>query len=394
MKKATHQKTKEHNTTLVLQTIYHSDQISRADIARSTSLTRTTVSEIVSDLLGTGLVTETGFGPSTVGKPPIHVDFDASSKQLICVDLGEEEFRGALVNLKGDVLHRKSLSLEESRGDRALQLVHLLVEGLWAQVSAPLLGIGIGTPGPVDPDRGIIHQAVNREWVNLDLREILGTRFKVPIHIANDSHAAALAECAYGGHGRNPNLALIKVGEGIGAGIVLDGNLHTGDGFSAGEVGHLCVERDGLPCSCGNRGCLETVASTPALLRMARDMARRAPDTAFGKAIAAQGPSLALIRDLSALGDHQARALVQDMGTSLGIVAASLSGVLNIHKIVLSGTPVLFGEPLLEAIRTEISARTLPQQAKETQVLFSSIGSDIVIQGACALVLRKELDLP
>ncbi|HJV48033.1 MAG TPA: ROK family transcriptional regulator [Geothrix sp.] len=394
MKKATHQATKEHNTTLVLKTIYHNDQISRADIARMTSLTRTTVSEIVTDLIALGLVKETGFGPATIGKPPIHVDFDAGARQLICVDLGEDEFHGALVNLRGDVLQRHSLPLGDRKGEAALQLAHRLVEGLWAQVTAPILGIGIGTPGPVDPDKGIIRQAVNRDWTNLDLKEIFGARFNVPIHIANDSHVAALAECAYGGHGRTPSLVLIKVGEGIGSGIVLGGNLHTGEGFSAGEVGHLCVARGGLPCTCGNHGCLETVASTPSLLRLVRAQAERAPETPFGRAMAAKGPSLELLREFNESGDPLARAIVHDLGTHLGVVAASLAGVLNIHKIVLSGMPTLFGEPLLEAMRMEIRARILPEMARETQVCFSTIGSEIVIQGACALVLRKELNLP
>ncbi|WLT31016.1 ROK family transcriptional regulator [Geothrix sp. PMB-07] len=394
MKKATHQATKEHNTTLVLKTIYHDDQISRADIARTTSLTRTTVSEIVTELIGTGLVKETGIAPSTIGKPAIYVDFDAHARQLICVDLSGDEFQGALVNLKGDVLLRHALPVEGRKGEAALQLAHRLVEGLWAEATVPVLGIGIGTPGPVDTEKGIIRQAVNLGWTNLDLRESLGGRYNVPIHIANDSHVAALAECAYGGHGRTPSLVLIKVGEGIGSGIVLNGNLHTGDGFSAGEVGHLCVVCEGRPCRCGNLGCLETVASTPSVLQLLKEQAQRDPAAPLGRAQASRGLSLDLLREGSDGGDSQARGLVRDLGTHLGVVAASLAGVLNVHKIILSGMPSLFGEPLLEAMRAEIRARILPEQAMETQVCFSSIGSDIVIQGACALVLRKELNLP
>ena len=394
MEKATHQATKEHNTTLVLKTIYHGEQTSRADIARTTGLTRTTVSEIVSELILSGLVGETGFGHAGVGKPPIHIAFTAEARQMICVDLGEDEFCGALVDLKGEVLHRRSLPLGEQRGEAALLLVHRLVEELWALVSAPLLGIGIGTPGPVDPDRGIIHQAVNRNWVNLDLKEILTARFKVPIHIANDSDVAALAECAFGGHGRAPSLVLIKVGEGIGSGLVLGGKLHAGEGFSAGEIGHLCVERGGLPCTCGNFGCLETVASTPSLLRLVRMEAQRTPETPFGLAVAQRGATLEVLRDGNERGDPQARALVQGLGTHLGVVAASLAGVLNVHKIVLSGMPVLFGETLLEAMGRELRARVLPEQGRAALLTYSTVGSDIVIQGACALVLQKELNLP
>lgn len=394
MKKATHQATKEHNTTLVLRTIYHDDLISRADIARTTHLTRTTVSEIVTELIGTGLVKELGVGPATIGKPPIHVDFEADARHLICVDLGGDEFQGALVNLRGDVLKRHALPLGGRKGEAALQVAQRLIESLWAQASIPILGIGIGTPGPVDTERGIIRQAVNLGWTNLDLRESLGARYSVPIHIANDSHVAALAECAYGGHGRSPSLVLIKVGEGIGSGIVLGGELHAGEGFSAGEVGHLCVVRGGLPCTCGNHGCLETVASTPALLHGMRNLAQEVPESPFGRALATRGASLELLREFNEGGDPQARALVRDLGTHLGVVAASLAGVLNVHMIVLSGMPVLFGEPLLEAMRAEIRARILPEQAHETQVCYSAIGPDIVIQGACALVLRKELNLP
>jgi len=394
MKKATHQRTKEHNSTLVLRTIYHDHRASRADIARSTGLTRTTVSEFVAELIAQGLVVETGALAPTIGKPPIHVEVDAASRQLICVDLSEDELKGAVMNLRGEVLRRLSLPLEARRGYGAIQETGRLIEGLLAMVDAPLLGIGIGAPGQVDPGRGIIRQSVNRDWVNLNLKEILEARFRAPIHLANDCHVAALAECAYGGHGRNPGLVLIKAGEGIGSGIVLEGRLHAGEGFSAGEIGHLCVDRDGLPCSCGNRGCLETVASAPSLLRKAREQARRAPDTPFARAVRARGASLELLREFNDGGDPQARSLVQDLGANLGAAVAGFAGILNIRRVVLSGTPELFGDPLLEALRMELQARILPDQARETVVSFSALGPDIVLQGACALVLRKELDIP
>ena len=394
MKKATNQTTKDHNAGLVLQTIYHSQQGSRADIARATSLTRTTVSEIVSELIQTGLVSETGVGRSAIGKPPIMVDFNPDARQIICVDLGVDEFHGALVNLRGEVIHQTTLSLEEGKGEAALKQVNRLVAGLQAQATAPLLGIGIGTPGPVNPADGIVRQAVNLDWVNVDLKKELFSRFDVPVHVANDSHVAALAESAYGDHGRAPSLVLIKVGKGIGSGIVLEGRLHTGQSFSAGEVGHISVERGGRPCSCGNEGCLETVASTFALLRLARERALRMPGTPFAKAVASRGASLELLRELNDQGDIHVRALGQELGAHLGVVGASLAGILNIRKIILSGMPTLFGEPLLESMRAEIMARVLPRQGLETLVGYSTLGPGIVIQGACALVLRRELNLP
>jgi predicted NBD/HSP70 family sugar kinase len=394
MEKATHQATKEHNATLALKTIYHSDPLSRADIARATGLTRTTVSDIVAELLDQGLVTEVGPGPTAVGKPPILVQFDPGCRQLICVDLGGSEFRAALVNAQGAMLRTASLPVEDRKGEDALLLVFQLVETLWTQVTAPLLGIGVGTPGPVDPDRGVIRMAVNRGWEDLDLKGRLEARFKVPIHVANDSHVAALAECAYGGHGRSPSLVLIKAGEGIGSGIILKGRLYAGEGFSAGEIGHLCVERGGLPCSCGNAGCLETVASVPALLLAAGARARSNPGSALAKTLAARGATLEVLLERFEEGDPQARSLIQDLGTHLGVAAASLAGILNIHRIVLSGAPASFGQACLDAMAAEMRARILLEQGREMEVVASTLGPDIVLQGACALVLRKELNLP
>jgi predicted NBD/HSP70 family sugar kinase len=205
---------------------------------------------------------------------------------------------------------------------------------------------------------------------------------------------AALAECAYGGHGRSPSLVLIKVGEGIGSGIVIKGRLYAGEGFSAGEVGHLCVERGGLPCSCGSAGCLETVASVPALLRAAAARARSHPGSPFARALAARGGTLEALQDIFMEGDPQARHLAQDLGMHLGVAAASLAGILNIHRIVVSGAPAFFGEACLGAMCAEMRARILPEQGRETEVIASTLGPDIVLQGACALVLRKELNLP
>ena len=394
MEKATRQATKEQNTTLVLRTIYHNQLISRAEVARVTRLTRTTVSDIVGELLEADLVQESGLGPAALGKPPIQIEFKAESRQLICVDLGEEELEGALVNLRGEVLRRHTLPLGTRKGQAALAQAVDLLEALWAQGTAPILGIGIGTPGPVDPDRGVVQHSVNREWSNVDLKEILGARFRVPIHIANDSHVAALAEGAYGGHGIAPSLVLMKVGEGVGSGILLKGKLHQGENFSAGEVGHLCVERHGRPCVCGNHGCLETVASLPSLLRLAAEEAARKPGTPFALELGASAQPLDTLKSLQARNDPQATALVRDLGTHLGIAAASLASVLDVRLIILSGMPRLFGEPLLEAVRTELRARILPDQALETRVEFSTLQSDSVLQGACALVLRRELNLP
>jgi len=135
-----------------------------------------------------------------------------------------------------------------------------------------LLGIGLGSPGLVSLEDGVVRRAVKYQWREVPLKSILQQKYQVPVSIANDSHVAALAEYIYGVDPNEENLVLLKVGEGISAGLILSGKIFAGDGFGAGEIGHVCVEPNGLPCRCGHIGCLETVASLRALAQMTREV--------------------------------------------------------------------------------------------------------------------------
>ena len=275
--KATHAQTRQHNHRLVLRTLYDFGPISRAEVARSTGLTRTTVGDVVGDLLDEGMVEEVGRGPSTGGKSPILLSIVGDARLVIGLDLGESTFSGALVNLRGEVRRVVELPVEGRNGDDALDLVFRLVDELLKESSTTPLGIGVGTPGLVDTRTGTIRWAVNLDWQDLPLGGLLHERYGLPSNVANDSQAAALAEYTFGGesHGqRLPNLVTIKVGRGIGAGLVLNGSLFQGDGFGAGEIGHVAVVDDGAACRCGRFGCLETVASSRAIAERAAELAR------------------------------------------------------------------------------------------------------------------------
>lgn len=393
MKKATRQQTKEHNTTLVLKTIYGRDCISRAEIARLTGLTRTTVSDIVGNLITDGLVIEAGYGESLGGKPPIQVKLVDDARQLICLDLSDDDFCAAVVNLRGEFVYRLVLPLQHQRGDAALQVVYQLVEALLPHASAPILGIGIGTPGLVDARKGIVRQAVNRGWSDLPLKDLLAERYQLPVFVGNDSHVAALAEYSFGENYQLPNLVLIKVGEGIGSGIVLGGHIHHGDGFSAGEIGHLLVQRNGALCTCGNHGCLETVASRRALIDKTVELSQSSPQSPLA-GIAGEAHPLDALAEVYTQGDPQARDLVLGAGRYMGVAIAHLVGVLNVHRVVISGDLERFGPDLLESAREEMRQHVLPAMADETELTFSTLGEDIVLRGASALVLAQQLSLP
>jgi N-acetylglucosamine repressor len=392
--KATREQTKAYNSQLVLRTIYDRGQVSRAEVSRLTHLTRTTVSDVVAELQEQGLVEEVGYGPSAGGKLPILLSVVDDARHLIGLDLADSEFRGAVVNLRGKVQHRLNVPINERDGEEALALVYGLIDQLIARADSPILGIGIGTPGLMDAARGVVRYTVNLDWQNLPLGHLLETQYKLPVYIANDSQAAALAEYTFG-HGRDiANLIVVKVGRGIGSGIVVNGQLYYGDGFGAGEIGHVVMVEGGQACRCGHFGCLETLVSSRTIVRQAQAIARKNPQSLLHR-FAATPEAIdadAVLRSFEA-GDETLRPVIAEAGRYLGIAVAYLVGAWNIHQIVLAGTVAGFGEALLEPIRREMRRRSLSTLADETDVSVSNLGADIVILGAAALLLSNELGL-
>jgi len=392
MKKATHQQTKNHNTRLVLRTLFQRSNISRADIARATGLTRPTVSAIIAGLMDADLVVEKGLGPSAGGKPPIMLDVNANAHHIISVDLGSQNFRAALVNLRGKIVRQVDRFNNGRRGEDALTLTIEMVDELIATSATPVIGMGIGAPGVTDPGAGVIRSAVNLGWVELPIRERFEQRYNLPIHIANDCHAAALAEYTFGGPRDSNNLILVKVSQGIGAGVILNGRPFYGDGFGAGEIGHLVVNPAGEHCRCGNSGCLETIASTRSIVRRAQGMAATHPLSMLGGHRSADRPVVwdDVVRAFRA-GDDETSELVAETGHYLGIALASLIASLNVRHIVISGRIVQLGQRLLDAACTEARRCAYPNMVKETDIRFSPLGPEIVLLGASALVLKEEL---
>jgi N-acetylglucosamine repressor len=395
--KATHQQTRAYNAALVLRALYEFGTISRAEVARLSGLTRTTVGDVISDLIADGLAREVGRGPSTGGKAPIMLELVEDARHVIALDLGESTFRAALVDLRGQVRREIERPVAGLDGRQSLEVVHELIEQLAVDAGGTLLGIGVGTPGIVDSATGTIRRAVNLDWRDLPLGEILRARHGVPVEIANDSRAAALAIELFSGK-RSTNLVAIIVGRGIGAGVVLGGELFHGDGFGAGEIGHLVVEDDGKECSCGRFGCLETVANSRAILEQAAEAAATHPDTplarrATGAAAAKRELALDDVRAAVDDGDEDARRIVVTAGRYMGRAVAGIIGVLDIERIVLHGSVAQLGEPWLEAVRDEARRRSLGLLARDVSIDLAEPIGELVVMGASALLITAELGL-
>ena len=255
------------------------------------------------------------------------------------------------------------------------------------------MGIGVGTPGLIDAREGIVCQAVNLEWRDLPLRRLLQERYNLPVYVSNDSHASALGEYAFGQKRQIANLIVIKVGRGTSAGIVLNGRLHYGDGSGAGEIGHVRVVDNGKPCLCGQTGCLETVASTRAIIDRAQSIVGKNPSSQLHHFISSpEEITTDTILQAFKSGDEEIRQLVIDIGRYLGIAVAYLVGALNIQHIFIAGSMARFGDVLVDTIRHEMRQRVMSLLSAETEVTLSVLGQDIVMLGAASHLLTNELE--
>ena len=384
MEKATRQHTKEHNRALVLRTIVTNNSISRAEIARITSLTRTTVSDIVADLMAEGLVSEVGVGTSLGGKNPILLSLVEDSRFLIGLDLAQREFLGAVFNLRGKIRFMTRQPVNNRSGKEALDSIYEILDGLVKTSYQPIMGIGIGTPGLVNTSEGVIVNAVNLDWQNLPLANLLEERYHLPVYVLNDSQAAAMGEYNYGeGHQEENNMIVINARQGIGAGLIIGHQLFQGDGGFSGEIGHIVVvPQGGQRCRCGKYGCLETVASTRALLQQARELA------IHNQGIFQETEEIDFAAILRVFGEGEPRVqkMVLDTARYMGFAISSLIGTLNIHKIVLTGDITRFGKPWLDVVQDTVSQNTLSMLAGNTRVEFGQMGENSVILGASAML--------
>jgi N-acetylglucosamine repressor len=390
--KANQAVTKRHNARLVLRTIYDHEPISRAEIARLTNLTATTVSTVISDLMGEGIVAEVGSVSTDRGKPPTLVGFQRDARHLLALNLAQSVFRGGIFNLRGELLHQDCVAAGGLQGEAALESVLGLVDGLMNHVSRPLLGIGIGAPGLIDVGPGVVSRAVNLRWYDLPLAQRLNDRYGLPIHLVNDNQASLLAEHLFGHYRNLADLVVIRVGRGIGAGILVNGEplYHPG----AGEIGHVTVVEGGERCSCGNQGCLETVASSRAIVERAQRLLSGHPHSRLAVLAAERGElDIQAVIAAWAAGDSFLDPIVEDVGRYLGIAIAHVVGILGSTRILLCGSVTGFGSPLLQRIRAEVERRSYTAQLQRPAIDLVSLENDIILLGATALLLKHEMGL-
>lgn len=378
---------RRHNLSLVLQALFTQGAMSRADLARRLGLTKVTVSDLVAELLESGHAVERG--PSEVvrpGKPATLVDVNRTGLQTIGLDLAAHEvIRGAVLDLDGNILARAELPLGDDTGAEVVARVLELVATMVAAATTPLLGIGVGTPGIVGPG-GVVGTAPNLGWTDVPLRDLVGEATGLPVFVCNDADAAVQAERTLGRGG--DDMVLVKIGRGVGCGLIVGGERVRGAHFAAGEIGHVTVGTDGgATCRCGKVGCLETWLSVPNLERAL------AGQPATGRAAPAGPPSQPYAADVVSGIPAGGLNPLREAGERLGIALAPVVGALDLSEVVLSGPESLLGGDLLAAVEQTLRARLLARPSRDLSVRLAETSSDIVLRGASVFVLWDQLGI-
>jgi glucokinase len=316
-----------------------------------------------------------------------------SSTLSIGIDLGATKIAAALIDRNGKTLDARLGATQPEQGEEAVfTRIAALANELIAIAPRPVQGIGIGTPGRVDPFEGIVYGAVNLGWEGVDLRSGVRTRLAsdLPVFVAKDANASALGEFYYGAARGVDDFVYLGIGSGLGSGFLSGGRLVVGATWIAGDLGHLSLDPDGLPCTCGLRGCVETLVSGPGLVNRA---CRYLSEAHLPTQIEAE-PTLTTthILDAARMGDRLALAALEDTGRDLGAALAVCVTTLNPAMIVIGGGLGLAAfDFLVPAARTELARRALRQRWQNLAIVPSQVASSAA--GAACLIWYKGLQL-
>ncbi|MFJ7999732.1 ROK family protein [Streptomyces sp. NPDC096310] len=367
------------NLERVVRAVRMAGSLTQAEIARSTGLSAATVSNIVRELKdgGTVQVTPTSAG----GRRARSVSLSGDAGVVVGVDFGHTHLRVAVGNLAHQVLAEESEPLDVDASSahgfgRAEELVERLIVATGVS-RQKVIGVGLGVPGPIDVESGTLGStSILPGWSGINPGDELAGRLGVPVYVDNDANLGALGELVWGSGRGVSDLAYIKVGSGVGAGLVIEGQIYRGPGGTAGEIGHITLDESGPVCRCGNRGCLETFAATRYVLPLLRS---------------SHGVDLTMERvvQLAREGDPGCRRVIADVGRHVGSGVANLCNLLNPSRVVLGGDLAEAGELVLAPIRESVSRYAIPSAARQLSVLPGALGGRAEVLGALALVLSE-----
>jgi glucokinase-like ROK family protein len=380
----------------VLDEIRFGRSRSRSELVARTGLGRAIVAQRVGELVERGLVTEGDVGPSTGGRPPRQLTFNADGGYILVADLGATSIDVAVTTLDGRILgHHDEPARIEAGPEQGLDRVDVLFDTLLRttpDLRGRLWGIGVGVPGPVEFESGKpISPPIMPGWDGYPIRERFSARYGAPVWVDNDVNVLALGEWRSGIAAGHTNVVVVKIGTGVGAGIISDGHLHRGAQGSAGDVGHIQVTDDPtVICRCGNIGCLEALAGGAAIGWAGQAAAESGRSARLRTALDQRGIVTAEdVARAASFGDPVAVALLGAAGRRIGSMLASVVNFFNPSLIVIGGGVANSPDQLLAAIRETIYGRSLPLATRDLLIQRSSLGGLAGVIGASAMVVDQ-----
>lgn len=372
---------REQNQQRVVRALRGSGSASRSELVRLTGLSRTTVVRIVEDLQQRRLILEE-FGDCPAagrGRPAATLRLDPSAGIAVGVDFGHERLRVGVADLSSRVLAERTLELDvDQAATAALDAAAELVDEALSEATvdrARVIGVGMGVPAPLNRVKGSVGSTVILpHWRELDLAGELSRRLSLAVEIENDANLGVLAEASFGAARGLADVAYVQISGGIGAGLLLAGRLYRGATGAAGEIGHIQVLSDGVVCRCGKRGCLETIATSQALVSLMRPT--------YGQEF-----TLSDLLRLASEGDPAATRLINGAGRAVGRVVADLTNNLDLAMIVVGGDLSPAGEPLIDGIRESIEHFAMPGVG-QANVTTTLLGDRAEMLGALTLVIK------
>ena len=388
-----------YNRAILLNLLRVSRPRSRADLAAATGLNKTTVSSLVEELITAGLVREIGHTVSAGGRPPVLLELNPRAGCIIGAELGVRYISVVLSDFRARILWRRQIALDaDETPDCALEKLVTLA-GEAARVAEadrqPVLGLGVGTHGLVDVDTGVLLFAPNLGWHHVPIRQALSEKFNFPIFVDNDAKTSALGEHYYGVAQQVEDFVYVIANVGLGAGVVLGGEVHRGATGFAGEVGHTTIVPDGPVCRCGNRGCWETLASQNSLIERLRAAVAAGGRTSLPHSNGSLGEvSIPAVVEAARAGDALVLRALEETAVYLGIGIANLINSFNPSLVVLGGSLSLAADYLLPSIERVVAERSMPGPREAARILISAHGFDTCVLGGIALVLHDLLSHP
>ncbi len=391
-----HVSPRRHNLGIVLRHLRESGPRSRARIATETGLNKATVSSLVAELEERGLVRDGNIERGQVGRPGQTVEIDGR----VCglgIELGIDHITSSVLDLRGDTVatQRVPVSATELGPQQTVNRLATLVGDIVEEISQSgrdVVGVAVGVPGMVEPAHGTLRVATNLGWRDVNIVTELMSLLRgpsYPILLDNDANLAAIAEHAMGAAVGAATVVYVTGEIGIGGGVITDGQLLRGADGYAGEVGHMVVAPDGQLCGCGRRGCWETVAGLPAMLRQLAD-----PDDPIADPAMVLEHRLAEIIRRAQLGDARTLRGLDAVGTGVGLGVSILANVFNPQVIVLGGFFAVLSEYLMPPIENELASRVVARSFSDCRVVPSAYPFAAAARGGAHVVLESVLADP